>query len=283
MKILLAILGNICYNVYTVKERKNNFVKIFLASVCTNKDAYYPTNEKPHYVLDSFFYLKATTEKKKQSIDVYMNWLKQSKMFLLDSGAFSFIEKCRKGKSFTDSDMGKYLDDYIDFINKYDIKYFFELDVDCLYDYEKVKQIRKYLEYKTNKKCIPVWHKSRGMEEWIKMTKEYDYVAIGGIASKEINRIKDFDLFVEMCDIAHKNNCKVHGLGYLSLKVLNNDICPFDTVDGTAWQGHRRGDKFYIDEDGNINREKVPMGKDWKSRAQECYVTWTQYSKKKDV
>ena len=39
----------------------------------------------------------------------------------------------------------------------------------------------------------------------------------------------------------------------------------------------------YIDEDGNINREKVPMGKDWKSRAQECYVTWTQYSKKKDV
>ena len=30
----------------------------------------------------------------------------------------------------------------------------------------KVKEIRKKIEEKTGKKCIPVWHKSRGIEEF---------------------------------------------------------------------------------------------------------------------
>ena len=46
------------------------------------------------------------------------------KMFLLDSGAFTFMNSNKKNE-----DIKSYLDSYIDFINKYDIKYFFELDL----------------------------------------------------------------------------------------------------------------------------------------------------------
>ena len=89
-----------------------------------------------------------------------------SEDFLLDSGAFTFMNQKSKKINFE-----QYIEQYIEFINKYDIKYFFELDVDVIFGHEKVKEIRKYIEQKTNKKTIPVWHKSRGIEEYIKFSK----------------------------------------------------------------------------------------------------------------
>ena len=53
---------------------------------------------------------------------------------------------------------------------------------------KKLKKIRTKLEKGTNKKCIPVWHLSRGFDEFIKHTQEYDYIAIGGIVTKEIKK-----------------------------------------------------------------------------------------------
>lgn len=41
--------------------------------------------------------------------------------FLLDSGAFSYMN----GKHITKSNMDKYVKKYISFINQYDVKYFF--------------------------------------------------------------------------------------------------------------------------------------------------------------
>ena len=43
-----------------------------------------------------------------------------------------------------------------------------------------------------------VWHKSRGKDYWLKMIKEYDYVAIGGIVTKEIkpSEYKYFHWFI---------------------------------------------------------------------------------------
>lgn len=64
--------------------------------------------------------------------------------------------------------------------------------------------MRAMLEKGTGKKCIPVWHKSRGLEEWRKLTKEYDYVAIGGIVTKEIKR-KEYKYFSPMLSIAKEN------------------------------------------------------------------------------
>jgi hypothetical protein len=152
-------------------------------------------------------------------------------MFLLDSGAFTFMNG-KKSNNFDD-----YLTKYIHFINKYDIKYFFELDVDSVVGYEKVKQLRNRLERETGKRCIPVWHKSRGKEEFLKMCDEYDYVAIGGIVTKEIKK-EEYPFFKWFITEAHKRKCKIHGLGFTALDDLKK--YHFDSVDSTSWKSGGR-------------------------------------------
>ena len=192
--------------------------KIFIASLHN----YFNCLEcKPKRLLESFYYIK------KESFMDYVKNNFSSEDFLLDSGAFTFIKQKSKKINFE-----QYIEQYIEFINKYDIKYFFELDVDVIFGHEKVKEIRKYIEQKTNKKTIPVWHKSRGIEEYIKLSKEYDYIAIGGIVTKEIAK-KDYKILNPLIDIAHKNNCRVHGLGFTPMDITKYN---FDTSDSTSWK-----------------------------------------------
>lgn len=127
------------------------------------------------YILTSFYYFR---EKLPFDVDLH----------LVDSGAFTFFSSKKK------IDIDAYLTEYIEYINKYDIKYFFELDIDVIVGYEKVLELRERLERETGKKCIPVWHISRGKEEFLKMIKEYDYASIGGVVSKE-NIINHKDKF----------------------------------------------------------------------------------------
>ena len=107
---------------------------------------------KSKYILTSFYYFK---DKLPFEVDLH----------LVDSGAFTFFSSKKK------IDIDKYLTEYIKYINKYDIKYFFELDIDVLVGYDKVLELRERLERETGKKCIPVWHMSRGKDEFIKMIK----------------------------------------------------------------------------------------------------------------
>ena len=65
-------------------------------------------------------------------------------MFLLDSGAFTFMNNSKS------VDFDLYLDKYIDFIIEKNIKYFFELDIDSIVGYKKVLQLRERLE----RRCV---------------------------------------------------------------------------------------------------------------------------------
>lgn len=174
-------------------------------------------------ILESFYYADEWTEK----------IIPKLKHFLLDSGAFTFFSS---GKHV---DWYEYLDRYADFIVKNNVKHFFELDIDVLVGYEKVLEFRKILEQKTGRKCIPVWHKSRGLDEFKKMCDEYDYVAIGGIVSKEITQ-QEYPMFTYLINEAHKRGCKIHGLGFTNLKGM--ETYKFDSVDSTSWTtGNRFG------------------------------------------
>ena len=181
-------------------------------------------------ILESFYYADEWTEK---TIPLLEN-------FLLDSGAFTFMSNAKKGKI----DWKDYIDRYIAFINRNNVKHFFELDIDCIVGYENVLRIRKYIEEKTGKKCIPVWHKSRGKDEFLKMCDEYDYVAIGGIVSKEIKQ-NEYPFFTWFINEAHKRGCKIHGLGFTNLKGLEK--YKFDSVDSTSWTtGNRFGSVYFF-------------------------------------
>lgn len=150
------------------------------------------------------------------------------KSFMLDSGAFSFAY----GKK-TPSVVNwfEYLEQYAQYINDNDVQLFFELDIDKLVGYEEVCKLRKALEDKTNKQCIPVWHLTRGKDDWLRTCSEYSYVALGGLAAKELpSPEKVIPWFTRT---AHARDCKVHGLGYSKITALQS--VEFDSVDSTTW------------------------------------------------
>lgn len=182
------------------------------------------------YVLESFFNIQHWE----------MEYIKNSKMFLLDSGAFSFMTR-----SNLRADFDEYLKKYIHFINKYNVKYFFELDVDSVVGLKKVEEYRETLERETGKKCIPVWHKSRGKQYFINMCKEYDYVAVGGIASREI-KASEYKYLPWFVETAHKHGAQIHGLGFSNPKYL--EIIRWDSADSTTWaSGGRWGHLYKFD------------------------------------
>lgn len=178
-------------------------------------------------ILESFYYSDSWTE----ALIPYF------KSFMLDSGAFTFMTS-HKGQV----DWNDYIRRYAEFINKNGVKLFYELDIDSIVGYEKVIEMRRWLESATGKNPIPVWHKSRGKEEFLKMCDEYDYVAIGGIVSKEITR-QEYKYFPWFINEAHKRGCKIHGLGFTNLEGIQK--YHFDSVDSTAWTTGNRFGSIY--------------------------------------
>ena len=205
-------------------------MRIFLAGSGWDNICWGNNNFFDFYRLESFFYLKD----ERRHISKY-------KCFLLDSGAFTFMNSS-KGKNINWDD---YVISYAKFIKEYNIQFYFELDIDSLVGIKEVERLRTLCENISGVKCIPVWHKSRGLEYWKKMCKEYDYVAIGGLVTQEIKRT-EHDVFYPLLKIARENNTKVHGLGFTNLKGLEK--YKFYSVDSTSWlSGNRFGGVYWFD------------------------------------
>jgi hypothetical protein len=206
-------------------------MKIYLASIETQKHLEKMLN-KPLFVLESFYSLRNGS----WMIKYIKN--KIIKDFMLDSGAFTFMENKTVKTNWL-----AYIRDYAYFINKYGIDKFYELDVDTVIGCKKTLELRKRLEKMTKKKCIPVWHKIRGKQNFIDMCKEYNYVAIGGIVTGEI-KPEEYRYFHWFINQAHNNNAKIHALGFTNIDGLKK--YKFDSVDSTAWIGSRWGRLYYF-------------------------------------
>lgn len=146
-------------------------MRLFLAG--TNCDEPAVRKHPPEYVLESFYYFKPWQAEE----------LPRWKMFLLDSGAFTFMHSQEAAAKPVNWDA--YLSRYIAFINQHRIQHFFELDVDMITGYDAVKRMRARLEAETGRQSIPVWHRSRGLDEFKQLCKDYPYIGIGGFAVYE--------------------------------------------------------------------------------------------------
>ena len=86
--------------------------------------------------------------------------------FLLDSGAFTFMQAAAKHG---DVDWLSYADRYADFVREYGIKQYFELDIDSLKGLKYAEMLRNRIETRVGWQSIPVWHTERGKDfEWHK-------------------------------------------------------------------------------------------------------------------
>lgn len=248
-------------------------MQLFLAGVAPwRSDGMYDSIIREHkpFILESFFYADSDTER---LIPHYGD-------FLLDSGAFTF---CGTG-GFNENKFEEYLERYADFINRNHVDKFFELDVDSITGYEKVLSYRKTLERLTGKQCIPVWHISRGKDEFIRHCDEYPYIALGGYVAAIKNSdprqkayTRNYPWFISE---AHKRGKKIHGLGFTALDLLPK--CHFDSVDSTAWTtGNRFGYLYYFDGQ-TMKKKNVPKGHrlgDSKKAALHNYIEWIKFQK----
>ena len=240
--------------------------ELILSRGTSRKKWPYSGSEGGQYnILESFYYCKNNA-----FIPVLIPHLKS---FLLDSGAFTFMQ----GKASVNWD--SYTEEYAAFINKHDIKLFFELDIDPIVGLKEVERLRKKLEHLTGKKPIPVWHISRGKEYFVKMCKEYPYVALGGIVTQEVPRAVYEKAFPWFIATAHKYGAKIHGLGYTSLEGLHK--YHFDSVDSTAWLYGNRGGYLYKfnPRTGMMDKIDAPSGSRLKSTeaAMHNFLEWIKF------
>ena len=195
-----------------------------------------PEHIKDTYILESFYSLSKRTKEN----------LKYYKSFLLDSGAFSFFGGL-KGRTV---DWEDYVNRYAEFIKDFNIDNFFELDIDVIVGYDEVKRIRGILEKKTQKQVIPVWHKSRGIEEYKKLCDEYKYIAIGSSGQHDsVWTRKQPEILYKLVMYAKDRGVKVHGLGMTKFELLKK--IPFYSTDSTAWlAGNKFGYIYRFNGDG---------------------------------
>lgn len=182
-------------------------------------------------ILESYFYIREKEE--------LMKYAQIAQKFILDSGAFTFMQQKNSRL-----DWDRYVEEYAEFINRFDVELFFELDIDKIVGLSKVEKYRSRLEELTAKKPIPVWHETRDKDYYIQMCKAYPYVAIGGIAHLKGNEKKNKELaFPWFIQTAHEHGAKIHGLGYTSIDGLKR--YRFDSVDSAAWLYGNLGGYLY--------------------------------------
>jgi hypothetical protein len=239
-------------------------MNIYLAGSGWEKTCWANRNFYNFNRLESFIYLS----------DFEKNIIHKYKNFLLDSGAFTYLNQS-KGKNIN---WEQYVVKYANFVKQHDIKLFFELDIDPIVGLKEVERLRDLLEKTAERKCIPVWHKSRGLEYWKQMCKDYEYVAIGGIVTQEIKR-SEYDVFYALLKIAKENNTKVHGLGFTNLKGMEK--YKFYSVDSTSWlSGNKFGAVFLFD--GKTMQKQIKKtGQRVKTNevAIHNFTEWVKFSK----
>ena len=278
MKIFLAGTKGHQYCIQDIQtEQEQKDMKVYMAAYSTPfggdsareaEKQMRKENTQNICVLESFYYMQ----------DWMKPYIREHWDFLLDSGAFTFM-----GNNDTNEiDWNAYLTKYIDFINEMDIDHFLELDIDSVVGIKKVEELRARLEKETGKKSIPVWHPSRSLNYYHKMVEDYDYVALslsGKYTSRWIRNSGGLNVISKLLDIAKKQNCKVHGLGYTKLNHLPK--LKFHSVDSTAWIYGNRGGYLYQFNGKSIDKINKPKGKRLKSRAVAIhnFKEWVKFQK----
>jgi hypothetical protein len=213
--------------------------------------------------LQTFYHIK---KEEAEKIHLYKN-------FLLDSGAFSFIG----GEIVNWND---YVSTYIAFINKYDVKYFFELDIYSIIGVKETEKIRNRIEFETKKKCIPVWHIFLGVNYYKQLCENYKYIAIGasGMHDSKWTRTNPTQL-KNMVLYANSKKVRVHGLGYTKIKMLKE--IPFYSVDSTSWLSGNRFGAIYIFNGSGFDKKNKPLGMRVKTKetAKHNFYEWVKFQK----
>lgn len=168
--------------------------------------------------------------------DSYIEKFTLCKDFLMDSGAFTIMHS--KKNNF---DIKGFTEEYGNFVKKWNIDNFIELDIDSVFGINVYRDCLHRLQDITGKDPIRVMHAWRGKDYYEELVKQKKFICIGGLATKNMKLNRScLQWFI---DVAHKNDCKVHGLGIGNIKLLRKHN--FDSVDTANWTNSIRFGQLY--------------------------------------
>ena len=223
---------------------------------CFHQQGLFEMSITPKNNLISFYELYGKKNQKAMMKDI--DYL--SKNILIDSGAFSLQSH---KKDLVNMDIKDFFKEYCNFIKKYDeekIQGFFELDIGNIIGIDNLLKSREYLFTLTDK-IIPVWHKYLGINTYKQMCKDYDYISFSCVRNRNV-KVEDIPHFIKY---AHKNDCKIHGLGQSNRAILDKN--PFDSTDSYTWFMSQRFGKY---------KNKQKINSKWLSK-NYCIATTQEY------
>lgn len=174
------------------------------------------------YILFSFYMLN------KKNLGLAANVLKQAKIGIMDSGAFSFLFN---GK---EVEFSSYIEEYCRFIHDNRLKNYVELDMDGIWPLERIEQVRSDMEKAVGWPSMPCWHPERGLENLEKLCSIYNYIAIGG--AHKIPPQKRAIFFKKLATkvMRFKRVPKIHLMGVQCREVFNLGFFSCDATSGLA-------------------------------------------------
>lgn len=229
----------------------------------------------------SDFYALLSYGDKKKAIAIFERIKAPFKGLIVDSGAFTFMSGTASG---THIDWDRYAEEYADFVSQYHAENYIELDLDAIIGLDEVERLRKKLTKIVGYPPIPVWHKSRGWDYWLKMCRDYPYIAIGGIVTKEIKR-NEWPFFQTMLRESKKTGAKVHALGCTPSDPSFFKRYQFYSSDSSSWTSTMRFSKYdywngskivRLNRDGRVDLAKARDFYDY------TFTQWLKYQRYAD-
>lgn len=244
-------------------------MKVYMAGTCGLKN-------KPHLMEQCLYFLESFI-----SIQPWqMPYFEKSKGFLLDSGAFTFVNSKKHGN------LREYAVQYAEFIKDHQIKDYIELDVELVVGWDERCRINDIITGITKCEPVLVFHKNRGLDWYKQACKNSLKIAYGGIAcDRKSMKKQEFAPIPRLIEIAHQERCEIHGLGFTSTSMY--DKIRFDSVDSTTWtMGGRMGNACYFTGDGM--RQWYPSKNGMKPKnindlTEHNYLEWLKFQKYAEV
>ena len=229
------------------------------------------------YVLFSYFYLQKVI--KDRHLSQILKHFNDRDRLLVDSGAFSFMN----GHQVSEKKLDEYCEEYVAFINKYNIKRFVEMDIDAIFGYDKALEYRKYIEDNTQRQSIPIFHRTRGKHEFEIMVRDYEYCGLGGIAIKTISK-DEYRYFHQLNEYARYYGSHMHAMGFTPTRNLNS--YGFYSSDSSSWSSGTRFGTLYQ----YLGNKRIKAVKKMGYRISATpakihthnYIEWTKYQKAVD-
>lgn len=248
-------------------------MRLFLSSVEGSQiDSRIANRSK--FILCSYAYLRKAIKNQPWIIELMIEKNKQD-CFILDSGAFTFMN----GSKPELDKLTEYCVEYMNFVKKYHIKRYVEMDIDNVFGTPQAMKYRHYLESNIGYKPIPIWHRKRGIDSFKKDVHDYDYIGIGGLAIKTIKQ-SEYHKLKLLNGYAKAHGTKVHEMGFTPSRDANS--FGFYSTDSSSWSTALRfGTIRHFDGHGmeyiKGKRFKRAKGNDYIKILHYEFIEWIKY------